>query len=768
MNANNTEYRANRDNTRAGCDPGTLGIFHPWQILVRRRWQLFSCLLLVCGLAVAATVYRKPSYEAITRVQIQDQSNDVAMPALLGRAQGNEFDTQFQLLQSRFVMSRAMEQLNGMEAGWYYNVEDIEPLREKLKVRRVDSAPIIEIIGVSHNRNEAAAIANQVTTAFVKTSLEMRQAANERLIERLKKQISTYDRKAENQEKQIQEYRQEYQISGVGGDLATVQGKISSIEQERTRLQMERLTLESKNNQLKELLSHDLPWSDSKRTAALIAGNTQVISLRGQINKLQQQESKVARVYLPGHTKLKNIRTQIEDLRNQLAQKKQSVTQNLHREIGEQYDTLVKREKSLKMMLAELKKTAVELTETNQQYARLLADLEITRRFRTECVARVQNYTLEEEMSEPPVVVIDEARIPIRPTGLNKSHQAASMLLLGMIFSVLFVLAWDRFSLSSAEAPQASTMPMYIPVPVDGQGMSMWPGGAGWVNQAGNPGVNSATPSQSSQSRQQQAHVSMASAASMTESFGKEAVELPIDRKNAPMHLGVIDCHQDGQDRMVFAARCQIIHTDPSSTQARIFREAGSQLLSRFGNAGQKVVITGTENNYGTTIVASNLALTLAQSGRRVLLVEGSSGPSSVSQVFSADLSQPGLETVVNHPETIDSAAQNTSIPNLAILPLASEDFVSSCNAATFSTLNKALSEKYDWVIYDAGSVKTDLTRMLLEATGKALLLAEQAEPHDRETLTNSINRCGAEILGYMENSLTEEYSVNENSNIDF
>ena len=49
--------------------PSSTG-FHPWEVMVRRRWQLLSCLVLVCGVALAMTTLRKPTYEAVTRVEV--------------------------------------------------------------------------------------------------------------------------------------------------------------------------------------------------------------------------------------------------------------------------------------------------------------------------------------------------------------------------------------------------------------------------------------------------------------------------------------------------------------------------------------------------------------------------------------------------------------------------------------------------------------------------------------------------------------------------
>ena len=87
-------------------------LFPLLKVLVRRRWQLLACLLLVCSIAFAATALQKPRYEATARVHVViDKPRIGNLQGTSNPDTGNYFNTQCQLLQSRHVLSKAAPEI---------------------------------------------------------------------------------------------------------------------------------------------------------------------------------------------------------------------------------------------------------------------------------------------------------------------------------------------------------------------------------------------------------------------------------------------------------------------------------------------------------------------------------------------------------------------------------------------------------------------------------------------------------------------------------
>jgi hypothetical protein len=269
-----------------------------------------------------------------------------------------------------------------------------------------------------------------------------------------------------------------------------------------------------------------------------------ISSLRQKINNLQQTESQLAQAYLPGHEKLRNIRMQIADLQTKLMDHKAKLMQAMFEETTEAYTATVKEEETLMLLLNQQKEIGVNLTEQHRTYQEMLANLEMTRRFKNDCIGKVQNFTLEEGMSESPVVVVDPAHVPKKPAGLSKTHEAASILLLGLIFSIGFVFTLERFA-NEPTNDMPAMMPMYIPT-VPNQPAGYYPGGT-WGGQATPPPADTNTDLEQTIPPPSESHPE----------------EIPILGQIRRIELGGAS-----QEDMAFAARCHVVQIDQSDSQA--------------------------------------------------------------------------------------------------------------------------------------------------------------------------------------------------------
>ena len=90
MNATNGS--THRPGDRAPAQPSPPPLFAPFGILVRRRWQLLACLLLVCGVAFAATALRKQRYQAVARVEVVMDQPQIS--GIISNVGGDYFSTQ--------------------------------------------------------------------------------------------------------------------------------------------------------------------------------------------------------------------------------------------------------------------------------------------------------------------------------------------------------------------------------------------------------------------------------------------------------------------------------------------------------------------------------------------------------------------------------------------------------------------------------------------------------------------------------------------------
>ncbi len=710
--------------------------FHPLRVLARRRWQLFACLLIVGSVAIATLFLSRPKYRAVAQVQVMGNNPATGgLADMVGASKaggGNYFKTQCELLQSQRVLAQASQRLSGGYKGWSSRDDVIDLMRERVKIQPVPGSHLIDIIGMSDSGAEAADVANQVMATFVETSTARRQMNNARIVERIKAQIAEFDKEEQALTNDINKFRQEHRISGAEDAPAVVQARIAQLNQQISQVHMDRLELASKQEQLKNILQGSGDRRGGEEYIPQINSDRTVVSLQQKLNQLQQEEVRLIQVYLSGHEKIRDIRVQVADTQTRLIASKQWMLESLYEETREQYTTMVSREQSLNKLLEQQKQYATQLSLWYQEYKSKLADLETTYLFKKKCTARLRQFSLEQEMLDSPIVVVDEARVPTNPSGLSAPRRASSILLLGLLFSVMFILTLDRFSI----APRAAVGESMAFPPASGMGpLGNWPV-LYWP---------SATPPE------------------VTQHSSAEVQEKSAVRETASVlgRIGRIELGGSNEKDVAFAARCRVVHTDQRSGSAAAFREISANLLGRFGDTQQSVAVTSLSAQSGKTTFACNLALMLAQSSRKVVLVDMNPQGAALGRVFATEQGQSDISDVLADPNVLDEALRETDVANLKVLhcrrevstPDGDSGWLYRTNKASLAELDRKLAQQFDWVIYDAESPRSQLTANLLHAVGKAIYIDATADPHSQEEVIEQIEHCGALNIGLVENT---------------
>ncbi|MCF7958444.1 MAG: AAA family ATPase, partial [Phycisphaerae bacterium] len=386
------------------------------------------------------------------------------------------------------------------------------------------------------------------------------------------------------------------------------------------------------------------------------------------------------------------------------------------------YNEQVRQKETLGSLLKIAKQEGIELTQRSHQYEHIKSNLQLASKLKADHIAQLQQFTLEQEMAEAPVVIVDSARVPTHPKGLSSAHRSASILLIGILFSIAFILSMDRFSVN--ENTQGMPMDAHAAAAWMTNPMMFWPNGQ--------PVGRYAAPS------------------------SPMAVGDVEEVKSALGRIGNIPFQESEKNSRAFSWRSRIVHIDQQSAPAASFRQISTQLLARFGQARQSVVLTGTSRNSGKTTCASNLALLLAQAGRNVVLVDSDPQNSSLQRIFKIDKAKLRLADYNDRSGLLNKSIQKTDVDNLYVVQIDVDPRESSENKTTrLAALNSDLSQHFDWVIYDAGVIGCNTTDQLLQIVGKALFVSTDDDASGRLVTIEQIEHRGAINLGCVENAHT-------------
>ena len=168
-----------------------------------------------------------------------------------------------------------------------------------------------------------------------------------------------------------------------------------------------------------------------------------------------------------------------------------------------------------------------------------------------------------------------------------------------------------------------------------------------------------------------------------------------------PMLASVPDLTQD--ERLSLDTNLALVsHTAPHSLLAESFRQLRTHLLFASDQPIRSLLVTSPNPGDGKSTVATNLAIAMARTGERVLLVEANFRRPILPRVFDVP-DTIGLSNVLVGLNTISEAVQATAIENLDVLvggpPPPSPAGLVGCN-----TMRQLIDEEvkaYDRVIVD-------------------------------------------------------------------
>ncbi|MFO1020278.1 MAG: polysaccharide biosynthesis tyrosine autokinase [Planctomycetales bacterium] len=141
----------------------------------------------------------------------------------------------------------------------------------------------------------------------------------------------------------------------------------------------------------------------------------------------------------------------------------------------------------------------------------------------------------------------------------------------------------------------------------------------------------------------------------------------------------------------------------PASLEAESFRTIRTALyFSTQGHGKQVIQVTSAESQDGKSTLCSNLSLAIANSGKRILLIDADLRCPRLHELFG-EAQRPGLSDVLAGEISLEDAVITGSVPSLHLLCAGTNSSNPSemLGSVAFEKLVARAREKYDYVIID-------------------------------------------------------------------
>jgi len=196
-----------------------------------------------------------------------------------------------------------------------------------------------------------------------------------------------------------------------------------------------------------------------------------------------------------------------------------------------------------------------------------------------------------------------------------------------------------------------------------------------------------------------------------------------------------------------------VMQSAPTSTHAEAFRKLRTNL--QFINVDERprsLVVTSSVSGEGKSVTAANLALTLAESGMRVLLMDGDLRKPRVANYLGLE-GAAGLTTVLSRQAPVDDLIQHWGSRRLAVLPSGSipPNPAELLGSQQMINLLAGLRESFDMVVIDAPPLLpvTDAAVLATITDGALLVVRHGRTTHEQlHQAVRNLRNVDAKIIG--------------------
>jgi capsular exopolysaccharide synthesis family protein len=609
-------------------EPQTGSALDYWRILCRRKLALILCGAIGLAGGVAFTLLQTPMYRAKTALEIQENKDDAFASRLLNPvaeqpAQTDpltDIQTQIRLLQSKTLIERALIKVNGSlpEEGQSQPAEAASPWLRLLPTKENSHDSLLEKTE-KHLKVSQSGQTRVVEVSFdasdpVMASRFANALTAEFIEQNLQARWEMNRRTTDWLVGQLDDLRSKLRHSEDALQAYARQkgliytGEKQSVSEEKLR-ELQMELSKAQADRVEKQSRAEIAHSATSATVPEVLNDSNLRAIESNLTELHRQEAELGVTFKPDYAKAKRLRAEIEALESTLNAKRTQIVSRVDNELQESQ----RREQLLTTAYAKQTRSVIDDSEKSIQYDMLKHEVDSNREVYQAMLQRVKESSIASAMKATNVRVLDAAKPPARPYKPTLPFNGGAGIACGFLMGAAVILVRTRTN-ANVQEPGDAALLLGIP----------------------ELGVIPAA---------------------------------EIDRKQLspvqPLLLG---------EKLLEAPGAKTLASpDNSPVLADSFRSVLASILFAGAKNRQRVlVVTSANPGEGKTTTVTNLATTLANMNRRVLLIDGDIRSPRLHSMFGLDNSV-GLTNVLQNialqeKPKIDGVIQETSIPNLHIL----------------------------------------------------------------------------------------------------
>ena len=698
-----------------------------WKVIRKRRWTVLTAFIVLFGVVLVGTLKQKPVYRAKALLEIEKENASLVTPQelfQLDEVSDAYLETEYKVLNSEDLAERVIAQLGidqvaefrPRERSWPWAPKTELPanadpsLQETVLARfesRLDVKPFrrsraVEVSFDSQDPNLAANVVNALTSNYIDKNLEARWDATQKASEWLSQQMLDLKAKLEKSQDELQKYAADNDLlfleTDKGNSENVVNQSLRELQEELTRTQAARYEKESLYRLVRSSDFGSLPG---------VFDNRLLQDLSERLAELQRERAELATTFTDDYPKVQQVQSQIVEIQAALERERQRAAQR----ISNDYFAAVRREALVQRAFADKQQQANLIAEKSVQYGILSREVESNKSMYEGLLQRLKEAGVSAGLKASNIRVVDQAKPPYKPVSpkvpLNLGLAAFLGLGLG-VCAAFFQEHLDQTIENAEDVDRHLRLPVLAFIPT-------------------------------------------------LESLNGLSIKIRL-RAEGGVTLGLASAQNPVSEILSQSPPRNDLASQKVADLSEAFRGLRtSVLLSSGGRSASSILVTSAQPGEGKTTVAANLAISLAQLGRRVLLVDADMRRPALQKYFPQRGSR--LSSYLSGEGTWQDMTYHTDVRGLYVLlcgpvPVNPAELLSSDR---MHALIHEAATAYDFVVVDSPPLLNVADTRILASVVDTTILVVKGGDTPRQVVQYAelqARAAGANLMGVVLNNL--------------
>ncbi len=406
------ENQTNNNSIKAsGSIEENLNLRYYWHVVLERRWLVIAAFISVMILCSIYVVKAPRVYEAVGRLQIDREAENVVLardPFEYGGREQDYLQTQYKNLTGRTLIQRVIDKLNlDKDPRYSVYVDRVKAVLSDVTVAPIRISRLVDVRVAHTEPKKAQEIANTLLTMFKDDNLATKKAASIEAKNKLQYEVENQQKALEDAERKLQEYKESIKNISVEDSQNMILLAMKQAVEQHNIAQSKAVMAEKMDQEIQDLIKNGAQLE----SLPAVANDRLVQEIKGKLAVEKAELESLLKKYKDGWPAVFQKKQTISSLEKSLKDHAEKLVQAIRAEA----QITRSQEASMAAVVKKWEQDQLELGKNRLKYEELNRKVEIQRRQYMQVLQALKELEITINNKSNNMFIRDLAELPLKP-----------------------------------------------------------------------------------------------------------------------------------------------------------------------------------------------------------------------------------------------------------------------------------------------------------------------------------------------------------------